>query len=99
MPAEPPAIPLHRPRTGPAADLEALADTLVRVSHLAMHIEGHLAELDINPLMVLPSGQGVKAVDALVGASRHIALHAVESDRHEPVPGHTHAKSVFIAIA
>ena len=39
----------------------------MRVSYLAMHIEGHLAELDINPLMVLPSGQGVKAVDALVG--------------------------------
>jgi acetate---CoA ligase (ADP-forming) len=47
-----------------AADLEALADTLVRVSCLAMHIEGHLAELDINPLMVLPSGQGVEAVVA-----------------------------------
>jgi succinyl-CoA synthetase beta subunit len=31
-----------------------------------MHIEGHLAELEINPLMVLPSSQGVKAVDALV---------------------------------
>jgi len=29
-------------------------------------MEGHLAELDINPLMVLPMGQGVKAVDALV---------------------------------
>ena len=53
-------------RGRPAADLEALADTLVRVSHLAMHLEGHLAELDINPLMVLPLGQGVKAVDALV---------------------------------
>jgi acetyltransferase len=53
-------------RGRPAADLEALADTLVHVSHLAMHLEGHLAELDINPLMVLPSGQGVKAVDALV---------------------------------
>jgi acyl-CoA synthetase (NDP forming) len=52
-------------RGRPAADLDALADTLVRVSHLAMHLEGHLAELDINPLMVLPSGQGVKAVDAL----------------------------------
>jgi acetate---CoA ligase (ADP-forming) len=38
----------------------------VHVSHLAMHMERHLAELDINPLMVLPSGQGVKAVDALV---------------------------------
>jgi hypothetical protein len=47
-------------------DLEAPEDTLVRVSYLAMHLEGHLAELDINPLMVLPSGQGVKAVDALV---------------------------------
>jgi acetyltransferase len=53
-------------RGRPAADLEALADTLVRVSHLAMHVQGHLAELDINPLMVLPRGQGVKAVDALV---------------------------------
>jgi acetyltransferase len=53
-------------RGGPAADLEALADTLVRVSYLAMHMEGHLAELDINPLMVRPSRQGVKAVDALV---------------------------------
>jgi hypothetical protein len=63
---EPPAFPTHRPRTEPAADLEALAGTLVRVSDLAMHLEGHLAELDINPLMVLPSGQGVKAVDALV---------------------------------
>jgi acetate---CoA ligase (ADP-forming) len=49
-----------------AADLEALADTVVRVSHLAIHLEGHLAELDINLLMTLPSGRGVKAVDALV---------------------------------
>jgi acetyltransferase len=40
-----------------AADLEALEDTLVRLSQLAMHLEGHLAELDINPLMVLQSGQ------------------------------------------
>jgi acetate---CoA ligase (ADP-forming) len=53
-------------RGRPASDLEALEDTLVHVPYLAMHLEGHLAELDINPLMVLPSGQGVKAVDALV---------------------------------
>ena len=33
-------------------------------------LEGHLAELDINPLMVLPSGQGVRAVDALVRPPR-----------------------------
>jgi hypothetical protein len=53
-------------RGRPAADFAALADTLVHVSYLAMHMEGHLAELDINPLMVLPAGQGVKAVDFLV---------------------------------
>jgi acetyltransferase len=53
-------------RGRPAADVEALARTLVDVSHLAVHLEGELAELDINPLMVLPAGQGVKAVDALV---------------------------------
>jgi acetate---CoA ligase (ADP-forming) len=54
-------------RGRPAVDLDALQDTLVRVSHLAMHMEGHLAELDINPLMVLPSGQGAKTVNARVG--------------------------------
>ena len=53
-------------RGRPAADIEALADTLVRVSYLAMHLDGHLAELDINPLMVRSAGQGVKAVDGLV---------------------------------
>src|SRR5262249_28821226 len=53
-------------RGRPAADLNAIADTPVRVPRLAMHLEGHLAELDINPLMVLPSGRGVKAADALV---------------------------------
>ncbi len=53
-------------RGRPAADIDALADTLVSVSHLAVHLEGRLAELDINPLMVLAKGQGVKAVDALV---------------------------------
>jgi acetyltransferase len=48
------------------ADIDALADVLVRVSHLAVNLDGQLSELDINPLLVLPAGQGVKAVDALV---------------------------------
>src|SRR5882672_9932446 len=52
-------------RGRPPADVAALADILVRVSWLAVHLTGHLAELDINPLMVLPAGHGVKAVDAL----------------------------------
>ncbi len=52
-------------RGAPEADVDALADTLVKVSHLACNLEGQLSELDINPLMVLHQGQGVKAADAL----------------------------------
>ena len=45
--------------------MAARAETLVRVSQLGGELEGSLAELDINPLMVLPAGQGVKAADAV----------------------------------
>jgi hypothetical protein len=38
----------------------------VRVSAMAIDLQDHLAELDINPLFVLPKGQGVKAGDALL---------------------------------
>ena len=56
-------------RGAPAADVDALADALVGVSQMAAQLEGSLGELDINPLMVLPAGRGVKAADALaVGA-------------------------------
>jgi acyl-CoA synthetase (NDP forming) len=53
-------------RGRPPADVDALADAIVRVSHLAMDLGDLVAALDINPLMVLPEGQGVCAVDALV---------------------------------
>ena len=57
-------------RGSPAADVDALADTLVRVSQMAARLEGSLGELDINPLMVLPAGDGVKAADALAVGTR-----------------------------
>jgi acetyltransferase len=53
-------------RGKPPADIVALTETLVSVSQMAVHLEGVLAEADINPLMVLAAGQGVKAVDALL---------------------------------
>jgi acetyltransferase len=52
-------------RGNPPADVEALVDALVRVSQLAVDLGDQIAALDINPLMVLPEGQGVLAVDAL----------------------------------
>ena len=48
------------------ADIEAIAEVLVKVSRMALALEDHVAELDINPLLVLPEGQGVRVADALV---------------------------------
>ncbi|HWI15392.1 MAG TPA: acetate--CoA ligase family protein [Burkholderiales bacterium] len=53
-------------RGKPACDIDALAGVLVSVSQMAVHLDDVLAELDINPLMVLPGGRGVKAADALL---------------------------------
>jgi len=53
-------------RGQPAADVEALTDLLVRVSHLGIQCEREIRELDLNPVLVLPRGQGVRAADALI---------------------------------
>ena len=53
-------------RGRPLADVDALADVLCRLSAMAMDLKEHLAELDVNPLFVLPAGRGVKAGDALI---------------------------------
>jgi acetyltransferase len=53
-------------RGGPALDIAALAQALVLVSRLAWQLRDTIAAIDINPLVVLPLGQGVKIVDALI---------------------------------
>ncbi len=50
----------------PRADVEALADTLVKLGRLAAEGADKVAGLDINPLLVYPEGRGVLAVDALI---------------------------------
>lgn len=47
-------------------DLEALADTIAKVSEFAAAHRDTLAELDCNPVFVYEQGQGVCAADALV---------------------------------
>ena len=47
-------------------DLEALARAISALSQLALRPELGVAEAEVNPLLVLPEGEGVLAVDALV---------------------------------
>ena len=44
------------------ADLDAVADTLVRISQLVTDFP-EIVELDINPLLVFAAGQGVLGLD------------------------------------
>ncbi|MDO9435336.1 acetate--CoA ligase family protein [Hydrogenophaga sp.] len=53
-------------RGRPPADLAALADFIVAVSRLAADGDGVTDQIDFNPVLVYPKGQGVVAVDALV---------------------------------
>jgi acyl-CoA synthetase (NDP forming) len=47
-------------------DLEALAEVLVAISRLALRDGAVVLEAEINPLLVMPQGEGVVPVDALV---------------------------------
>jgi acetyltransferase len=50
---------------GPS-DIDAIKDALMRLACLADEFNDAIAELDVNPLMALEQGKGVKAVDALI---------------------------------
>jgi len=45
------------------ADLDAVVDCLVKLSHFALNAS-NVAEFEINPLLVYPHGQGVLAIDS-----------------------------------
>ncbi len=59
--------PLRGYRGAPRGDLDALAGLMVSVSHLLA--DERIEEAELNPVMVLPEGQGVVAVDALIRIS------------------------------
>jgi acyl-CoA synthetase (NDP forming) len=56
----------HGFRGTPPSDIRALQDLIVAVSRLAIEHGESLQSLDLNPVMVLPQGQGVKVVDWVV---------------------------------
>jgi len=48
------------------SDINALIDAILRLSQLVTDFP-EITEMDINPLMVLPEGDGVVAVDVRMG--------------------------------
>jgi len=56
-------------RGRPEADMDAIVDSVMAVADFAMEHWDSVLELDINPLMVGPKGQGAVAVDAMVRLS------------------------------
>ena len=53
-------------RGQPAADTEALADLMVKLSQFASDHADDIAEIDLNPVIVHYKGDGVSMVDALI---------------------------------
>ncbi|NLA26641.1 MAG: hypothetical protein GX878_04530 [Firmicutes bacterium] len=53
-------------RGQPPRDRLALISIMMQLSRMAVELEDHIAELDINPLILYPEGEGAVAADALV---------------------------------
>jgi acetate---CoA ligase (ADP-forming) len=53
-------------RGAPPSDIDALSEMAARLSWLAYDLARDIAEMDLNPVVVLPAGQGALAVDVLV---------------------------------
>jgi acetate---CoA ligase (ADP-forming) len=67
MLAELKAAPLLSGFRGAAkTDIPALSKLISQISVLAGHARGEIAEIELNPVLVHPEGQGVTIVDALV---------------------------------
>jgi hypothetical protein len=56
-------------RGRPAADLDALVAALCGLSDFYLDHRQLLSDLEVNPLIVLPNGEGVRAVDVRVAAA------------------------------
>ncbi|WP_253700285.1 acetate--CoA ligase family protein [Cupriavidus pauculus] len=52
-------------RGRPKADVDALVDAIVAFSRMAAALGPRLVEAEINPIFVLPAGQGVRAADGV----------------------------------
>ncbi|WP_338448237.1 acetate--CoA ligase family protein [Niallia oryzisoli] len=59
-------------RGQPPADIEALTELITSVSHLVIDYADEIKEVDLNPVMVYPAGNGVKTADALITLNKQV---------------------------
>ena len=52
-------------RGRPRADIDALVTAIVAFARMAVRLGGRIVEAEINPIFVLPAGQGVRAADGV----------------------------------
>jgi hypothetical protein len=57
---------LAQQRGAPPADVDALVELMVRLSHFAADFADEIAEIDLNPVIVHAAGEGLSIVDALI---------------------------------
>lgn len=61
------AAPILRGARGaPPSDIAALAEYLSKLSHFAAAAEDRLLSIDLNPVVAMPKGQGIRVLDALI---------------------------------
>jgi acyl-CoA synthetase (NDP forming) len=53
-------------RGAPAGDTQALAHAISALSHLAIARQDTIADIEVNPVVVLPAGKGIVALDAVI---------------------------------
>jgi hypothetical protein len=58
-------------RGAPPADRAALAELIVTLSRFAADHADLIEEIDLNPVIVHPQGQGLSVVDALIVKRKH----------------------------
>jgi acetate---CoA ligase (ADP-forming) len=72
-------------------DIPAAANAIMAVAAFAQANQDRLVELDVNPLLVLPEGQGAIAVDALIRLVGDPADGSSDTDRFdESLPPNCH---------
>jgi acyl-CoA synthetase (NDP forming) len=69
-------------RGAPPADIAALAATVAALSRLGADQAGRIAEMDLNPVLVRPSGSGAVVPDALVVLADAVAEPGPSAGRH-----------------